>query len=110
MSGDRLDALDYYTLLGVSDDASTEDIKGAFRSFARRYHPDRFVDADDDKRDQATRIFRRGSEAFQVLTDEAQRGAYDVLLRSGKLRLTEDARTALHPGAVPTPRPGSLAA
>lgn len=94
MSGDRLDELDYYTLLGVADDATTDAIKTAFRGFARRYHPDRYVDATEEKRDQATRIFRRGSEAFQVLTDPSQRTAYDRLLARGKLRLTEDARTS----------------
>jgi len=110
VSNDRLDELDYYTLLGVADDASTEAIKSAFRSFARRYHPDRFVDADEEKLDQATRIFRRGSEAFQVLTDETQRQAYDHVLRSGKLRLTEDAKAGVKPGGMLTPKPGSLAA
>lgn len=94
MSGDRLDSLDYYTLLGVADDASTDAIKSAFRSFARRYHPDRFADASDDKREQATKIFRRGSEAFQVLTDEQQRRAYDQVLARGELRLTEDTRSS----------------
>lgn len=92
MSDDRLDKLDYYTLLGVADSASTDEIKAAFRTFARRYHPDRFVDATDEKRDGATRIFRRGSEAFQILTDEAQRRAYDRILAQGKVRLTEDTR------------------
>lgn len=94
MSGDRLDELDYYTLLGVADDASTDAIKSAFRGFARRYHPDRFADAPDEKREQATRIFRRGSEAFQVLTDDQQRRAYDQVLARGELRLTEDARSS----------------
>ncbi len=90
MSGDRLDDLDYYTLLGVADDVGTDAIKAAFRTFARKYHPDRFADAEPEKRDRATRIFKRGSEAFQVLCDPAQRDAYDHALRQGKLRLTDD--------------------
>lgn len=114
MSDDRLDKLDYYTLLGITDDVTTDAIKAAFRSFARRYHPDRFVDATDEKRDQATRIFRRGSEAFQVLTDESQRRAYDRLLAQGKLRLTEDTRASAEVEVramnKPKPRPAAEAA
>lgn len=92
MSRDQLDDLDYYTLLGVTDDASVDAIKSAFRNFARKYHPDRFADADDAKRERATRIFKRGSEAFQTLTDPPQRKAYDYALRQGKLRLTDDTK------------------
>lgn len=113
MSSDRLDQLDYYTLLGVNDDASVDEIKKAFRSFARKYHPDRFAETDDERRERATRIFKRGSEAFQTLTDGAQRKAYDYALQQGKLRLTEDAsaqfraptapRAAQPPEATPAP-------
>lgn len=89
---DKLDALDYYTLLGVSDDAPERDIKRAFRKFARRYHPDQHAGATEDKREKAMRIYRRGSEAYQVLTDPPSRRAYDEALRRGMLRLTEDVR------------------
>lgn len=89
---DRLDQLDYYTLLGVAEDASVREIKRAFRQFARRYHPDRFGDAPEDKRERAARIYRRGSEAFQVLTDEGERSLYDEFMKRGRLRLTADER------------------
>ncbi len=92
MNDDRLDLLDYYTLLGVAPDASTPDIKRAFRRFARRYHPDRFAGAPDDKKERATQIYRRGSEAYQVLTDGVARRAYDRMLRVGTLRLSAEAR------------------
>ncbi len=89
---DKLDALDYYTLLGVSDDAPVAEIKRAFRKFARRYHPDQHAGAPEEKREKAMRIYRRGSEAFQVLTDPPSRRAYDEALRRGMVRLTEDVR------------------
>ncbi len=89
---DKLDRLDYYTLLGVGEGADTRAVKKAFRKFARRYHPDRFGSDDVDKRERAERIYRRGSEAFQVLTDPDSRAAYDRALAQGKVRLTEDTR------------------
>ncbi len=89
---DRLDLLDYYTLLGVQPDASVTDIKRAFRKFARRYHPDRFAGAPEDKVHRASQIYRRGSEAYQILTDEVARRAYDRVLRVGQLRLRAEAR------------------
>ena len=89
---DRLDQLDYYTLLGVARDAGGDDVKRAFRAFARRYHPDRFAGQDAEKIARATRIYRRGSEAVQTLSDPAARRAYDAVLAKGELRLKSDAR------------------
>jgi len=89
---DRLDLLDYYTLLGVAPDASAADVRAAFRQFARRYHPDRFTGGDPDKLSRSTQIYRRGSEALQVLTDPVSRRAYDRVLRLGKVRLDGDDR------------------
>lgn len=104
MSGDdRLDQLDYYTLLGVARDASFEEIRAAFRAFARKYHPDRFAGQSREKIERATRIYRRGSEAVQTLTDVVSRRAYDAALARGELRLRTDARAAHAP-------PGSAAA
>lgn len=113
MSGDRLDELDYYTLLGVADDASDEQIKKAFRAFARKYHPDRFAEAEDERRERATRIFKRGSEAFQTLTDASQRKAYDDALKRGRLRLTDDSgapAAATKPAATAKAAPAPSAA
>jgi curved DNA-binding protein CbpA len=92
---DPLDALDYYTLLGVADDAPEREIKRAFRKFARRYHPDQHAGAPEDKRDKAMRIYRRGSEAYQVLTESGSRKTYDEALRRGIVRLTEEVREAI---------------
>jgi curved DNA-binding protein CbpA len=89
---DRLDELDYYTLLGVADDASVSEIKQAFRAFARRYHPDRFSGDTEEKLGGATRIYRRGAEALSVLTDPELRRTYDAALANGAVRLTTEAR------------------
>ena len=105
MSGD-LDQLDYYALLGVDEEASILKIKQAFRVFARRYHPDRFAGSSPDTIARATAIYRRGTEAFQVLTDPVSRTRYDEALERGELRLTSEAREAAKPRAkAPPPAP-----
>lgn len=85
---DRLDQLDYYTLLGVDPASSAIDVRRAFRRFARKYHPDRFASAPAEKRERATEIYRRGSEGVQVLCDPDARRLYDLALAKGITRLT----------------------
>lgn len=62
---------DYYEVLGLSRDASSEDIKKAFRKLAMQYHPDRNHDA------SASEKFKEINEAYEVLSDEDKRAAYD---------------------------------
>ena len=106
---DRLERLDYYTLLGVDPAATGDEIKRAFRQFARRYHPDRFAGDAGPRLDRATQIYRRGSEAFQVLTRPTSRRAYDRVLRAGKTRLSGDDadREEARERAAQAPRPAA---
>ena len=92
-----LDELDYYALLDVDEEASIAKVKEAFRVFARRYHPDRFVGSTPEKIERATAIYRRGTEAYQVLTDPVSRVRYDEALERGELRLTSEARETAKP-------------
>ena len=62
---------DYYEVLGVSRDASAEDIKKSFRRLAMQYHPDR------NKEDGAEMRFKEAGEAYEVLSDPEKRAAYD---------------------------------
>lgn len=87
MSDDRLDRLDYYTLLSVDPKAGADAIRAAFHDFARRYHPDRFADAPPAKRERAAQIFRRGAEGYRVLMDPQRRSIYEQGLAEGRLRL-----------------------
>lgn len=65
---------DYYATLGVSRDASADDIKKAFRKLARQYHPDT---AKDKK--TAEEKFKEINEANEVLSDPEKRKKYDTL-------------------------------
>lgn len=63
---------DYYELLGVSKNASQEDIKKAYRKLALKYHPDR------NRGDKtAENKFKEINEAYEVLQDSQKKAAYD---------------------------------
>ena len=64
---------DYYAVLGVSRDASQEDIKRAYRRLARKYHPDVSKAGDAEER------FKELQEAYAVLKDAEKRATYDQL-------------------------------
>jgi molecular chaperone DnaJ len=65
---------DYYGILGVKKNASTEEIRRAFRKLARKYHPD--VNPGDKKAEEK---FKEISEANDVLSDPKKRKIYDQL-------------------------------
>lgn len=69
------DSKDYYGVLGVSKDASQDDIKRAFRKLAKQYHPDAQRTEEDKK--QAESKFKEINEAYSVLSDETKRAQYD---------------------------------
>jgi len=62
---------DYYDVLGVSRNASLEEIKKAYRKLALEWHPDR------NKSPQAEERFKEINEAYEVLSDPEKRAAYD---------------------------------
>ncbi|EHF01867.1 DnaJ domain-containing protein [Olsenella sp. oral taxon 809] len=67
---------DYYAILGVEQDSTTEQIRRAFQQKARKLHPDVNKEPDAEER------FKEVSEAYAVLSDEGKRRRYDAM-RSG---------------------------
>jgi len=68
---------DYYSILGVSENATEAEIKKTFRGLAKKYHPDaNRGDKDAEKR------FKEISEAYEVLSDKEKRAQYDELRRA----------------------------
>lgn len=62
---------DYYDVLGINKSASDADIKKAYRSLAKKYHPD--VNKEADAADK----FKEVQEAYEVLSDSTKRSQYD---------------------------------
>jgi molecular chaperone DnaJ len=69
---------DYYAILGVSREATQEEIKRAYRQLALKYHPDRNP---GDK--AAEERFKEINEAYAVLSDPERRARYDRGLLGG---------------------------
>jgi len=64
---------DYYQVLGVSPDASPEEVKRQFKKLALKYHPDR----NPENRKEAEEKFKQIAEAYEVLSDPEKRARYD---------------------------------
>ncbi len=65
------DNKDYYQILGVAKNASSDEVKRAYRKLALQYHPDR------NKSKEAEGKFKEVTKAYEVLSDPAKKQAYD---------------------------------
>ncbi|MDO4796273.1 MAG: molecular chaperone DnaJ [Brachymonas sp.] len=71
---------DYYEVLGVPRNASEDDIKKAYRKLAMKYHPDR---NQGDAAKEAEVKFKEVKEAYEILSDDQKRSAYDQYGHAG---------------------------
>lgn len=69
---------DYYEVLGVGKEASADDLKKSYRRLAMKYHPDRNPDSAE-----AEEKFKEAKEAYDVLSDDQKRAAYDQFGHAG---------------------------
>ena len=64
--------LDPYSVLGVSRDASMDDIKKAYRKLSRKYHPD--ANINNPNKEQAEEMFKQVQQAYDQIVREREQG------------------------------------
>jgi curved DNA-binding protein CbpA len=98
-----LEKKSYYDILRIPPDASPVEIKMGFHAFSLLYHPDVYVEASSEVRALASEIFKRGVEAYRVLSRPERRGRYDRALAQGRIRIADWAvSTRPHPPVART--------
>lgn len=74
---------DFYEILGISKDATDEQIKKAYKKQAVKWHPDRWGDKSEEEQKKAEENFKEVAEAYEVLHDPQKRQRYDQFGHDG---------------------------
>ncbi len=94
-------AKNYYAILGISYDASAEEIRAAYRRLAKEFHPDHYPGNSE--------IFRQIQEAYSVLSDERARRRYDQRLSGARAAVSVRRRSYAQPEPlIPEKKPVTL--
>ncbi|CAA7028790.1 unnamed protein product [Microthlaspi erraticum] len=80
--------VDHYQVLGVTRNATKQEVKDAFRRMAVKYHPDKHAQSPEHVRRNATVRFKLVSEAYEVLNDDLKRASYNAASDSDCFRRT----------------------
>ena len=79
-----LDKVTHYELLGVQPAAGADALRRAYQGFAANFHPDAHMHRSAEERASVNTIFKRGTEAYRVLSDPALRAKYEEQSSGGK--------------------------
>src|SRR5688572_27288256 len=88
-----------YEVLSLGPTATTDEVRKAYHTLAKRHHPDRFAPGEEKRK--AEELFTAMTEAFNVLTDPVRRKEYDEKLRgqaSGESTAQKEARSYFRAG------------
>jgi tetratricopeptide (TPR) repeat protein len=91
---EEITRLDYFQMLGIPREASTDDVQKAYFLLAKVWHPDRLPPAIRDVREQCSKVFAHLSEAHQTLTDQERRSHYMTLIKDGGATPDDQAQIA----------------
>ena len=100
-------ASNHYEVLGVDRNASDEELKNAYHTLARRYHPDRFHQSDTKLSNQIDSAFAQIARAYGTLGDQTSRAAYDAQQQGNAPPETEAAPTKQSDAKVEIRKPES---
>jgi curved DNA-binding protein CbpA len=102
-----LDQLTYYELFGIASEASPDEVREAFHEFCDAFHPDRHIGRSLDERQAVATIFKRGTEAYLVLSDGPLRDHYDAQLTTRPEGLPQRMTFTSRSRPPPSIRPGA---
>ena len=69
--------MNFYELLGISKEATKDEIKKKYREMAKKYHPDRYVNSTKEEKEKAENMFKDINNAYEVLIDDDRKAEYD---------------------------------
>lgn len=81
-----LDSITYYDLFRAAPNATYDELRAAFHAFAETFHPDAHRWRHPNEQEAIGRIYRRGMEAWRVLSEPSLRARYDEAVKNGILR------------------------
>ncbi|XP_028088571.1 chaperone protein dnaJ 72-like isoform X2 [Camellia sinensis] len=70
--------MDHYKVLGLTRNATKDEVKEAFRKLAMQFHPDKHSHSPNSVKDGATLRFKQVSEAYEVLMDDRKRAHFNL--------------------------------
>lgn len=97
---------DFYEILEIGRQATTGEIKAAYYQLAKKYHPDRYRQAEHaELRGRLENLFAKITEAYETLSNSGSRSSYDLKLRKSNPSPSKSSAPVSLPQTTPLPKP-----